>query len=289
MARTDVTWQGFDYSQLPEDLSSKLIYRAGEIKKCSTLLIERIVEIGRELAEAHEDLVGVGCEGLFRPWLEAETRYSKATAYQYMRAFRYCKKYLTHAPQSSDKCPAPGHLDHRLGGMGNSSDAGHFQAEALYLLGTDELPEAAGKAAAKLAENGVYVRKETAQGLIKKHTEPVPAEPPDDESTDLEDEPTDPDYVDIPPALTPEECMKEDAKEIESFARSISAKIKDAPDSPWLDETQIEIIGDQLKSAARTVRQAKGHAICPKCQGTGCDKCRHAGWLNKQDYEATAK
>ena len=44
--------------------------------------------MGKMVHEAHELLAGGGCEGQFKPWIEAECGISRSTAYNYMNARR---------------------------------------------------------------------------------------------------------------------------------------------------------------------------------------------------------
>lgn len=93
-----------------------------------------------------------------------------------------------------------------------------------------------------------------------------------------------------PPADEPEpptlqERMDEWNHSVESFARSITALAKSAPEGGWWDDSQANITAQQLKSAAGSARQAKCDNVCPKCGGNGCQHCRREGFVPRRTYE----
>jgi hypothetical protein len=89
-----------------------------------------------------------------------------------------------------------------------------------------------------------------------------------------------------------EEVMKESNRKLESLARSITAIQKDAVElhEPHMDSYgRLGILESQLKTAAGTVRAAKGQGRCVYCKEdtqSGCKWCRGTGWLDKQQLES---
>jgi hypothetical protein len=81
-----------------------------------------------------------------------------------------------------------------------------------------------------------------------------------------------------------EEAMAAWNKQVESFARSITAIAKDAPKGGWWDESQANIVAQNLKAAAGSARQAKCEKVCPKCEGDGCKWCKSTGFMPEQSY-----
>jgi hypothetical protein len=81
-----------------------------------------------------------------------------------------------------------------------------------------------------------------------------------------------------------EEAMAAWNKKVESFARSITAIAKDAPKGGWWDESQANIVAQNLKAAAGSARQAKCEKVCPKCEGDGCKWCKSTGFMPEQSY-----
>ena len=85
--------------------------------------------------------------------------------------------------------------------------------------------------------------------------------------------------------MTTKEFMSEWNSEVESWAKGVVAMVENVPESPWVDKTDLQIIKDQLKSAASTARQLKGYKACPKCEN-GCKVCRHTGFCTRTAYES---
>lgn len=84
------------------------------------------------------------------------------------------------------------------------------------------------------------------------------------------------------PEVPIEERIKEQAKEIESFARYIMKEFKDKmPSDPWL----ISYGGGEKALIAKmtglltSVRDAKCTDVCPKCEGEGCSTCLETGMI----------
>lgn len=107
------------------------------------------------------------------------------------------------------------------------------------------------------------------------HDDPEVVEPEEDEP----EEETDP---------TVEEAMTASNKTLESLAREITALYKTAValDEPHLDEGRLNILEAQLKTAAGTVRAAKGAGLCTYCDAEGCKHCEQSGWLIKSMYDS---
>ncbi len=77
------------------------------------------------------------------------------------------------------------------------------------------------------------------------------------------------------------ECMRDANRELETFARRITSMASEALalDNGHLDD-RMDIIEAQLKTAASTVRAAKGAGPCSYCQSAGCKHCHDTGWLD---------
>jgi len=274
---------GFDYGDMPEGQSSQLCCLAGYIGKAKGELVTSIVEIGKHVHAARAILTTAGCEGRFSAWVKAECGFSLSTAYHYIDGFNY------------------------LGGGNRPSLGRLFTAEAVYLLGAAKSPKSAGDAAIRLAEKGNPVNRAIAARLIKKHapkdaTAPVEGEEGTavGESDGEAEAPLtvhgkEPDSVGgreastngaSAPVVTTKEAMAEENKALESWARKITATLKEAPESKWLDKNRLAQIESHLRAASSTARAVKGHGLCPKCEGGGCKPCRWTGWLNRVDLES---
>ena len=89
---------------------------------------------------------------------------------------------------------------------------------------------------------------------------------------------------------TTEDRMNAANKVLEAFAKSITALVAEAEkiDNAHLTDDKngrLETLKAQLKSAAGTVRSAKGAGVCTYCDGTGCKHCLKTGWLTKTSME----
>ncbi len=85
------------------------------------------------------------------------------------------------------------------------------------------------------------------------------------------------------PAPTVEELMTASNKALESLAREITGAHKQAAELgvAHLDEERLGILKSQLRTAAGTLRAAKGYAVCSYCDGEGCKVCMKCGWLTR--------
>lgn len=149
---------GFDYAGMTADDSSKLCHLAGYIGKAKGEFVTSLVEIGKHLKDAQGVLAAAGCEGRFTAWVEAECGFSRSTAYRYMDGFDFL---------GEGNCPSLGRL---------------FTAEAVYLLGAANSPEAAGKKAIRLAKKGEHINTAKAKKFIAEAT--PPPDPDDDPPAD---------------------------------------------------------------------------------------------------------
>lgn len=101
-----------------------------------------------------------------------------------------------------------------------------------------------------------------------------------------------PDDDEIPePEPTTTDRMNAANKVLEAFARSIAGLIAEAEqiDNAHLTDDKngrLETLKAQLKSAAGTVRSAKGAGVCTYCDGVGCKHCLKTGWLTKTALES---
>jgi hypothetical protein len=96
-------------------------------------------------------------------------------------------------------------------------------------------------------------------------------------------EPDEPDTV--------EDWMAAANSELDELARRITSLIKDAEaiNNPHLSSAKhgrLSTLTAQLRSAAGTLRAAKGAGVCTYCDGKGCTHCLKTGWLTKTALES---
>ncbi len=92
--------------------------------------------------------------------------------------------------------------------------------------------------------------------------------------------------------VIPEKALKafSTAKDVEKVCREITALVKSV-----LDMCDQQVIGtrylraDVTKELAQQLKQSMlgniAYAVCPYCDGKGCDTCKSAGWVNRSVYE----
>lgn len=112
---------------------------------------------------------------------------------------------------------------------------------------------------------------------FKAAAEPYEEEPDEDDQ---------PEETSAPP-LGIDTAIQEANKALEALARQITSLAKDAADlhNGHLDN-RMDILKADLKTAANTVRTAKGHSECVYCGGASCDACHLTGWLTKVQAES---
>lgn len=117
----------------------------------------------------------------------------------------------------------------------------------------------------------------------------LPSESPLDEILGAKDEVGD---AAEPDTTSIEAVTKAWNAQVESFARSITAVLDNAPQGPWMDTERLGAVRQILDSAAGAARAAKYFGKpCPKCEGHGaigkkkCAACRGVGTMPKIAYE----
>jgi len=140
-------------------------------------------------------------------------------------------------------------------------------------LGT--IPEEKREAVLEWAEEKAGDKPVTTKIIREAIAEVAEAEPEDDDE--------------IPDTTT--DRMNAANKVLEAFARSITALVAEAEqiDNAHLTDDRngrLETLKAQLKSAAGTVRSAKGAGVCTYCDGAGCKHCLKTGWLTKTAMES---
>lgn len=249
MAESELVEAEFSYTLLEKDNAAKLRYCAGEIQKLKVTVATSIMEIGKMLTVAQEELANYH-KGLFVKWIESECGFSKSSAYNYMAAFHV---------------------------FGNCATVAQLEDAAMYALVQKDVPEKALKEALKLADKGIKITQKQAKDLIKKHKE-LESEQEEDEEK-IEDEP------EIEEEPTVEETCEADNKAIESFCRAMVKQFEqDVPRLPWTEDSgRIDSALQSLKAGLTTLRGGKS-VVCPACvdgmtvKGK-CRSCKGHGYL----------
>jgi hypothetical protein len=100
-----------------------------------------------------------------------------------------------------------------------------------------------------------------------------------DEDLLKEEEDTEPATID--------EAIKQRNSQLESFCRGLMKFVDDnLPKDEWLDyNNRRESAIQKFKDGCSTVRTAKCHSACPKCDGKGCRDCQKVGRVPKWQYD----
>jgi transposase-like protein len=88
------------------------------------------------------------------------------------------------------------------------------------------------------------------------------------------------------PEMTVEEVIREQNGILESWCRGLMEYAKTMPEDPWLNDlNRREGAVQKLKNCCETIRSAKCHCRCPKCDGEGCDRCHQSGRVTKYAFD----
>ena len=103
------------------------------------------------------------------------------------------------------------------------------------------------------------------------------------------------DFKDTPPIESEEDALdarlnvaQEKFNEIHSTLRklwNLIDQVSEEKEGVWLDMNSVRV---DFKNLSNTVKFSKPFAVCPFCNGKGCDKCLHSGFLCKERFEAYA-
>jgi len=131
--------------EILDNRSPRQRQRAERINERTRKVASEIWEIGREFAEAQQELArhGYGC---FQNWVESETPFSVMQAYRFIHvceSFNYNKLLQL-----------------------------NVAASALYLLAAPSTPEEAREEAIERAGNGETITHQTAQEMAQRHRQP---------------------------------------------------------------------------------------------------------------------
>ena len=185
----------FNYTVIDDaDKQAKLRYCAGAIQKHKASVAVSIMAIGEMLSIAQEQLANYH-KGSFQKWIESECGFSKASAYNYLSAYRVFVS-----------CPTVGQLEDG----------------AMYALAQKETPVKALKEVLKLAGKGAKITHKQALEIIKKHkSTSSPSNPAPSSGTST---PTPPPPK---PEPTKEEQFKTELKKALSYAEYLQRAIDD--------------------------------------------------------------
>jgi hypothetical protein len=80
---------------------------------------------------------------------------------------------------------------------------------------------------------------------------------------------------------TIEQRVKIQSRALESWCRQVMSLAKQLPENDaWLNEMDRRGSAiKKLQNACETVRSAKCTAVCPKCEGMGCESCHSSGMV----------
>jgi hypothetical protein len=131
----------FDYATFDPDTRRLLRERAEQIRGLERKTASSIVEIGKYLTEAKEQLR----HGQFLQWIDAEFRWRQRTAENYMAVYARCKS-------------------------ANFADL-HIDPSALCLIARPSTPEPVRVEAVRRAENGEHVSHREVRALVKRAKE----------------------------------------------------------------------------------------------------------------------
>ena len=83
--------------------------------------------------------------------------------------------------------------------------------------------------------------------------------------------------------------MKADNAIIDGFSKRLKAIYKEVEESdlPLINDTCVQgILKSAIDNASGILRAAKGHDVCPYCQGKWCKHCHKTGYVTKEQFES---
>lgn len=200
------------------------------------------------------------------------------------------KLYLAHKPKSGQKISSATVAEDAqsaseiAGKEGVSERTVHNSAAfAEAVDGAEEIKEdvLSGEVAAttqdlkEFAELPKRQRKKATTAIKKRKAKSVKKAVKEAEEVELEED------------LSIEDIIKQTNSKIESFCRGLTKYYEEnCPRDVWIDQwSRYDAALQKVKDACATLRTAKCHAVCPMCEGDGCDTCLQSGRVNKSTYD----
>ena len=134
------------------------------------------------------------------------------------------------------------------------------------------------------ASRNALRKEKKARDEIALENEEILEDTEEDDSFDIEGEEEAEPEEEVEPEDPIQANMDATNKELRSWATETASLFKKVPNTPWLNETSLNIIQNHLKSAGQAARAQTGKDKCPKCED-GCTFCRDTGWMPKYELE----
>ena len=260
-----------------KELTPKLL-DAKDARAFAESIKKRLGDVHEMLIELH-DRMGWAALG-YKSWkdcVKQEFDWSESYVGRQIAAGRIEQKLLEHTPQTGNRSLPMGRSSPPI------SPIPERHLRPLASLPGDEQAEAYLEAKEKAEKENKPLTTEAVQVVVDKlkaDSDAIEA------SFENPDEPDDPEEA---PDPTVEERMAISNKVLEKFAREITGLHKRAEQlgEPHLVD-RLDMLLPQLRSAAGTVRAAKGAGTCAYCkeEGKGCKHCFQTGWLGKASFES---
>lgn len=225
MGKSELTTQSFDYSVCTTDEKGKLIWAAAEVGRLKGKAAETVIELGKILAVAQEQLANHN-GGVFVRWYESECGLSKDTVYRSISCFRTFESFRT---------------------------VRKLEVTAMYELAKNDTPKTALKEAMKRADQGEEISAAVARKIIEKHKAkeaPKPAPAPEPEP------PSQPNVVEGEVVL--ESQAVEQADPVDDSEPEPEAEPTDDPDSLEAVQADLREYERRLRDLARYGRKILG-------------------------------
>lgn len=238
---------------------------------------KRLGDVRKMIIELH-DRMGWAVLG-YKSWeacVKQEFDWSESYVGRQIAAGRIEQKLLSNTPQTGEGSLPIGRSSPPISPIPES------QLRPLISLPEDEQADAYLEAKETADKEEKPLTAAAVQAMVDKYKGENAAM---EESFEEPDEPEEEEPEEPP---TVEERMKFSNSVLEKFAREITALGTRAEElaEPHLTD-RLDTLQAQLRTAAGTVRVAKGAGVCSYCDdGAGCKHCHQTGWLNKTAFES---
>ena len=319
MAKTSLVQIGYDYSESPEldsDDLGKLKYIGASMRKHTVTTVRSIIRMGEDVKSVETIFDGKKIGSRMVKFCIAETGHGQSWIYQCLRIFNKfgsneaALKFPVTALIALSKKDVPDSVCKEALKIASKQ-------QAMTVTQTEECIE---KGQQKAADKGTKVKKKTAS---QKPTKKKP-KPSKDAVTIIGDKCANcgcNSYVEdktfgwvCTQCSTPQGFTKKDlaepnkaVKKKDDHGTTIPAAVAKLMDDPsvhthiaalntiikWAKgrrnaqaaylETSVVI--DQLETAIERMESSIPHAVCPKCFGKKCTRCRNAGFMPKWDFD----
>lgn len=301
----------FSYSVLEStDLSKKLQLLCGYIRKAKKQGNVAALDIGTHLSTAMAEMVDARKPKHFGDWAEKECGLAPRTSYRYMRLAKHFSskqdgiEFLSLRAMevlSEDNAPAAAKADAIKKAKAGTSISEktakglveHYTVNGIAETKTNPAKKSIAAPVLAVIEEAEVAATQTDLEALSQYDhasqKQLVEEVAHGDATNLA-EAIEADALEhMSPAERAEHDMKKFNSALNSWALAMRKQLKELPECGWLDEAQRDAVASQLTGTIHTAKICLGSAVCPHCEGKGCNRCKQVGWMPKLELDKWAK